>query len=44
LYKFHKSDIPEEENMKIEFAEKLESFGISLQQYISAFKMDNLTM
>lgn len=37
-------EIFQKRKIRIEFAEKLESFGISLAQYTSAFKMNNLSV
>lgn len=44
LYEFYKNDIPEEREEEAEFADKLSSFGISLQPYKAALEMENLTM
>ena len=37
-------NIPEDEDEKIEFSEKLAGFKVSLQQYRAALEMDNLSM
>lgn len=43
IYVFHKAEIPDDEDEKEEFSEKLASFGVSLAQYRNAFEMDNFT-
>ena len=44
LYEFHKSEVPETQQEKEEFAVKLNTFGVSLSQYASTLEMDNITM
>ena len=44
LYTFHKRCVPDNPGEKVDFAEKLAKFGISLQQYKSTLEMPNITM
>ena len=44
MYECQKASIPENMEMKIDFTEKLMSFGISLQQYQNAVGMDEVTV
>lgn len=44
LYEFHKSEVPETQQEKEEFAVKLNAFGVSFSQYASTLEMDNITM
>ena len=43
LYEFHKNEVPETQEEKEEFAEKLNKFGVSISQYASTLEMDNVT-
>ena len=44
MYEFEKAQIPDDQDKKIIFVEKLSKFGVSIQQYEKAYAMDNVTM
>ena len=44
LLEFHKKALPKEPLEKEQMAEKLQDFGISLQQYKSALEMPDVTL
>ena len=44
MYEFHKAELPDENEEKAEFVEKLMNFGVSIKQYESAYAMDDVTM
>ena len=44
LYQFEKAVVPEENEEKAAFSEKLMAYGVSLIQYQRAYDMDDITM
>ena len=44
MYEFEKAKVPEDPEEKVEFADKLMKFGISILQYEKAYTMDDVTM
>lgn len=44
MYEFEKAPIPDDEGKKTEFLEKLMMFGVSITQYDTALKKDDITV
>ena len=44
MYEFKKAPIPDDEDKKTDFVEKLMKFGVSITQYDSALKKEDITV
>ncbi len=44
IYELHKQPVPDIQEEKKAFIEKLLEFNVSIQQYMNAYKMDDFTM